>query len=186
MVSVALAMTLLLFVKGRQTGVNSGLTTLSVAPKQTSVLQISGDVKHPGIYEISDNIMTVGVIEMAKPFCDVLPALSTHQLSTGKYTVNSMKIVCKDIQNKPVIRMGRINPRECLTLGVPLDINMMTEADFVLLPGVGPVLARRIVLARQLNGGFASINDLLLVEGISEKKLNQLTTYFKIPIQQKK
>ncbi|MBV5350577.1 helix-hairpin-helix domain-containing protein, partial [bacterium] len=99
---------------------------------------------------------------------------------------NSIKIICKDPQNKTVIQLGRINPAQCLTLGMALDINMMTEADFVLLPGVGPVLAHRIVLARQLNGGFGSINDLLQVEGIGEKKFNQLSAYFNLPIQQKK
>jgi len=186
MVAVALAMTLVLFVKGRQSRVDPGLTALSVVPEQTFVLQISGDVLHPGIYRINDNKMTAGVIEMARPFCDVLPALPEYRLSTSLHAANELKILCKGPQNKPVIKLDIIKPCQCLTLGVPLDINQMTERDFEMLPGIGPVLANRIVFWRQQNGGFASLHDLLQVEGIGEAKFKQISAYVNLPIQQKK
>jgi competence protein ComEA len=39
------------------------------------------------------------------------------------------------------------------------------------LPGIGPVIAARIVEDRAANGHFGSAQDLLRVSGIGEKKL---------------
>jgi len=38
------------------------------------------------------------------------------------------------------------------------------------LPGVGPVLARRIVEFREKKGGFRTVEELLVIPGISERK----------------
>lgn len=39
------------------------------------------------------------------------------------------------------------------------------------LPGIGETLAERILFLRAESGAFASVDDLLLVDGIGEKKL---------------
>lgn len=50
-----------------------------------------------------------------------------------------------------------------------VNINTATEAEFQELPGVGPVLAKRIVEYRQQNGGFERLDDLKNVAGIGDK-----------------
>jgi competence protein ComEA len=55
-----------------------------------------------------------------------------------------------------------------LPAGVRLDINRATAAELEALPGIGPVLARRIVEDREANGPFASVDDLDRVEGIGK------------------
>jgi competence ComEA-like helix-hairpin-helix protein len=55
-----------------------------------------------------------------------------------------------------------------------LDLNGADSAELVLLPGVGPALAGRILAARSLKGRFASTRDLLEVRGIGEKTLAKL------------
>ena len=40
-----------------------------------------------------------------------------------------------------------------------VDLNAASEAELVALPGVGPLLARRVVRARESAGGFASVED---------------------------
>lgn len=52
-----------------------------------------------------------------------------------------------------------------------LSLNRATAADLETLPGVGPVLAERIVSHREANGGFEQVEDLLEVPGIGEAKL---------------
>jgi competence protein ComEA len=52
------------------------------------------------------------------------------------------------------------------TSGAPLDLNAATEGDLVALPGIGPVLAQRIVSFRQAHGRFASVDQLNDVPGI--------------------
>ena len=68
-----------------------------------------------------------------------------------------------------------------IVLGVPLDINAMTLADFDRIPGVGPVLAKRIIEYRQINGGRMGVEALLLIDGIGEKKYIILSKYFNRP-----
>ena len=50
----------------------------------------------------------------------------------------------------------------------PLNINMADVAALDTLPGIGPVLAGRIVEYRSTHGAFSKKEDLMLVEGISE------------------
>lgn len=52
-----------------------------------------------------------------------------------------------------------------------LALNGATAGELEALPGVGPVLAERIVAFREENGGFDVVEDLLQVPGIGEAKL---------------
>jgi competence protein ComEA len=58
----------------------------------------------------------------------------------------------------------------------PLDINMATAAQLVLLPGIGPELAERIVRSREETGPFTGVDDLQRVKGIGQKKLQALNS----------
>lgn len=55
-----------------------------------------------------------------------------------------------------------------------IDLNRATAAELENLPGVGPVLAGRIVAYRDLHGPFAAVEDLMDVGGIGEAKLAAL------------
>lgn len=58
-----------------------------------------------------------------------------------------------------------------------LNVNTASESDLIALPGIGDVLARRIVEYREENGVFPSVDDLLCIEGIGEKKLDGIRDY---------
>jgi len=56
-----------------------------------------------------------------------------------------------------------------------VDINKAAEQELAAkLPGVGPVLASRIVEYREANGDFSRPEDLLNVKGIGEVKLSNM------------
>jgi predicted flap endonuclease-1-like 5' DNA nuclease len=61
----------------------------------------------------------------------------------------------------------RMSPEDLETLAVPVDLDAASEADLTSLPGIGPVLARRIVEARP----FQDVDDLLRVSGIGPRRL---------------
>jgi len=54
------------------------------------------------------------------------------------------------------------------------DINTATEKELRLIPGIGPVMARRIIDARP----FRSADDLKKVNGIGDKKYADIRPYF--------
>jgi competence ComEA-like helix-hairpin-helix protein len=57
---------------------------------------------------------------------------------------------------------------------VRIDINSAGPAELDLLPGIGPVMAQRILDDRAANGPFATVDDLARVRGIGPKTLDAL------------
>ena len=52
-----------------------------------------------------------------------------------------------------------------------VNVNTATAAQLTALPGIGDTIAQAIVDYRDNNGAFRSVDDLLQVKGIGEKKL---------------
>lgn len=55
-----------------------------------------------------------------------------------------------------------------------IDINTATVEELDVLPGIGPVLAERIVSEREARGPFTSVDDLAGVSGISRRMVDVL------------
>lgn len=55
-----------------------------------------------------------------------------------------------------------------------IDLNRASAAELDALPGIGPVLARRIIEHRARNGPFRSLEELRAVRGIGPKLLARL------------
>ena len=56
----------------------------------------------------------------------------------------------------------------------PVNINTATYEQLQSLPGIGPIYAQRIIDYREENGPFESVGALCHVEGIGEKRLEDL------------
>ncbi|WP_370325648.1 helix-hairpin-helix domain-containing protein [Euzebya sp.] len=56
----------------------------------------------------------------------------------------------------------------------PLDLNTATTAQLEALPGVGPVMAQRIVEHREAIGGYLDVTQLLEVPGIGPGRFAEL------------
>ena len=94
------------------------------------------------------------------------PAGSSQLVSS---TANAIVPPARDIggevnasQSKQKTPLGRI------------DINTATEKELTTVPGIGHVMAARIIAARP----FRSVNDLKKVSGIGDKKYAQMRPYF--------
>ncbi|MGH2651861.1 MAG: helix-hairpin-helix domain-containing protein [Actinomycetota bacterium] len=60
------------------------------------------------------------------------------------------------------------------TAGGKININLATAPELETLPGIGEVLAQRIIDYREEHGPFASVDDLVNVSGIGEATLEEL------------
>ena len=56
----------------------------------------------------------------------------------------------------------------------PIDVNAASAAQLDALPGIGPVLAQRIVDYRLEHGPYGTIDELANVEGISPRMVGEL------------
>jgi competence protein ComEA len=57
---------------------------------------------------------------------------------------------------------------------VPLDLNRADVAELDALPGIGPVLARRIVEFRREHGPFRRVEELRAVRGVGPRLLERI------------
>jgi competence protein ComEA len=174
---LAVAVAVPLFFRSRPSAEDTAPAASPVpAPRQVMV-QVGGDVRHPGIYTPDANKMTADVILLAVPLRPVSafvpPAAGTLPLRSGE----SLHLAVNR-DGSAVVTRGVIPAAQRLVLGLPLDINTVSESDLDLVPGIGPGLARRIVLYRQNNGGKMAVRELQQVEGVGEKKYAALQGYF--------
>lgn len=56
----------------------------------------------------------------------------------------------------------------------PIDINHAEKEKLMALPGIGEVLAQRILDYREENGYFSSVEELLNVDGVGKKRLEEI------------
>ena len=59
----------------------------------------------------------------------------------------------------------------------PVNLNTASFAELDSLPGIGPVMAERILEFRKKNGMFRRVEDLMNVRGIGERKFLKLRDY---------
>lgn len=75
------------------------------------------------------------------------------------------------IDREPVPRAANVAARDERALGLKIDLNRADARELALLPGVGPVLAGRIVRSRRQQGDFDTVRHLDRVRGIGAKTI---------------
>ncbi len=139
----------------------------SPAPPQNLVLvEVTGAVSRPGVHVFSHP--------------PTLPELwhkagGPGSAPTDKQNIASGSLI--DVQPDGSYQLKRMSGPQLLTLGLAIDVNKATREDLEALPGIGPVLAGRIIAYRQTHGPFRRIEDLQKVSGIGPKNLEQMRPY---------
>lgn len=140
------------------------------------LIRLAGDVPEPGVYRFDDGVTVVDVINMTLPdqaslnFDSTL--LATPLAKGNVLEVAGSKPHCTEIAIK------KMRARERIIYGMLLEPDELDENDWEALPGIGPNLARRIMVDRQNNGDFGGVQGISRVPGIGEGKLKLLEKYF--------
>jgi competence ComEA-like helix-hairpin-helix protein len=72
---------------------------------------------------------------------------------------------------------GKISAFHRLTLGIPISVNKDTALGLTAVPGIGPKTAAAIVRAREREGGFKQLKDLMSIRGISKSFYLKISPY---------
>ena len=139
------------------------------------VVYVSGWVRDPGVYRFDEGDRIIDAIERAggpKKGAD-LNALNLAALLTD---AQQILVVKKGEAPPPVPSSGSTTGGGTgagATAG-PINLNTATLDQLETLPGIGPALGQRIIDHREQHGPFQSVEDLLEVSGIGEKRLADL------------
>jgi len=79
------------------------------------------------------------------------------------------------MRGDPAIHRARKSPPSHI-----LDINRATREELMTLPGIGPVLAGRIVSYREEKGPFTDISEVKEVNGIGQKRFERIEPWVQV------
>ena len=152
--------------------------------RPTLKVHVKGAVQRPSVYTLPFGSRIIDAVQKAQPRPDAdLNALNLADfLEDGQEVIvpsknrlaNTSTLALPSPTTSSLPLQGK---RSAKTQPKIVHLNSATEADLIQLPGIGPALAKRIVEHRRQIGGFKSVEQLLEVKGIGEKKLEQIRPY---------
>ena len=181
-------------VGGGARGASGGAGTPSVASTATAspgasgsstaagvvVVHVVGQVKHPGVRRLPVGSRVTDALEAAGG--------ATRKADLGRLNLARVLVDGEQVRvpapGDPVDPSAPSGPGGTGGgsagggsggAGAPVSLNTADLVALDTLPGVGPVLAQRIVDWRTAHGRFTSVDELGEVSGIGEKLLAQLT-----------
>ena len=163
---VAISTLFFLLSRGQTEVISDPLPSPTMSAVVTQVyVDVTGKVIHPGVYQLPQGSRAIDALNMAggaKKGVDVSDINLAHILVDGEqlYVGGS-----SSAGNAP---RGKLN------------INRANKSQFDALPGIGPVLASRIIAYRTKNGPFISVDDLQKVSGIGGSKFDDIKDLLRI------
>lgn len=123
------------------------------SPVATIFVHVVGDVAKAGVYELAAGSRVVDAIAAAG---GPLRAAKLINLNLARVLFDGEQIIVGNHQLQPnsSSQSGKVN------------LNLATSSQLEQLPGIGPVIAGRILQHRDANGPFRQISDIQQVAGI--------------------
>ena len=146
-------------------------------------VHVAGSVQVPGVYTLLAQSRVADAIEEAGGFTRGASQASVNLAAlvedSSQIYIPSKKEVAEGQGAGPSVpsssggASGKVGPAGASTAG-QININTATQAELESLPGIGPATAQKILEDRELNGPYATIQDLTRVSGIGDKKVQSL------------
>jgi competence ComEA-like helix-hairpin-helix protein len=135
--------------------------------RHLTFVEVTGPVAHPGVYSFPQ-APRLGEIWQQAGAPGAAPDKDKKIASGSRVEVTA----------GGGYHLASMSGAQLLTLGLPIDLNRASAEDLEAVPGIGPVLARRIVAYRQAHGAFKSVDELgEKVSGFGAKKVAKIKPY---------
>lgn len=135
-------------------------------------VQLSGAVNRPGVYVVNKDTRLIDL---------VMNQGKGYKKTADFDKINLSEKVGSDgrhirIPSKTLVIPSRIS-RDKKKENFPISISQASVDDLIKIPGIGPVLARRIVDYRSKLGNYTSLDQLKSVKGIHKNKFKKIKAY---------
>lgn len=151
------------------------MSSTAPSPVLEVVVHVAGQVHQPGLVRLPAGSRVADAIEQAGGFTRARAATS---INLARILVDGEQILVSDRPGAATVPAAsgpaHEGAAEAGDVGAVIDLNTATETVLDGLPGVGPVLAGRIVAWRQEHGAFRSVDELGEVSGIGDATLARL------------
>ncbi len=134
---------------------------------------VCGAVVSPGVYELQAGSRVYEAIKSAGGLAEDADLSSINQ---AEHVTDGQMIKILTVSET---ENGTEDGNETASDGL-LDINNASVADFMTLPGIGQSKAQSIVLYREQNGAFSSVDEIMNVDGIKEGVFNKIKDCIKV------
>ncbi|NHM30387.1 helix-hairpin-helix domain-containing protein [Neobacillus terrae] len=154
-------------------------------PNTPLMVDIKGEVNHPGVYQSLDGERVIDLINKAGGMTD---KADKNQVNLAQHIADEMVIFIPAIGQEPVLLSpvaGSGSTGHTPANGKPADkslvnINTAGETELQTLPGIGPSKATAIMEYRETNGPFQKVEDLKQISGIGDKTYEKLQEYISV------
>jgi competence protein ComEA len=141
----------------------------------TVTVDVAGKVRRPGIVVLDAGARVTDALTAAggaRKGVDLTP------LNLARVLVDGEQIVVGGPARPPAGPGAAAGPAGAVgTPGPLVNLNTAGQVELESLPQVGPVTAQSIIAWRDAHGGFTSVDELLEVDGIGQKTLEQITPH---------
>lgn len=140
-------------------------------------VDVDGAVVRPGVYRLKDGARVSQAIDAAG---GLTAEADVTGLNRASKVADGQKIYVPKVgEQQTVSANGGADGGAVLASGANdvaglVNINTASAAELQTLSGIGPSMAQSIIDERTKNGAFASVDDLMRVSGIGEKKLAKI------------
>ncbi len=139
------------------------------------VVHVAGQVRRPGVVVLRQGARVVDAVEAAG---GALPDTPLDSLNLARVLADGEQVRV-GLPADPAVQASGATPAPFATPGgqpptALVDLNAAGVSELDALPGIGPVLAERIIAHRQQNGPFTSVEQLLEVSGIGPAVLAEV------------
>lgn len=175
-----LASGLILLVSSQPRGEAVRLSPPPTAPPL--VVHVSGAVSQPGVFNLMQGSRVQDAIQAAggiTPDADAQALNLAAPLADGVLVYVPLKSQEGPATMSPGISAPSPAGNPGPTAGGLININTASQSELESLPGIGPVLAQRIIEYRQSHGAFSSTEAIIDVSGIGPgifEKIKDLIT----------
>lgn len=145
--------------------------------KNKIVAEIKGEVIKPDVYTLNEGSIIKDLIEIAG---GLTAEADISNINRAKELSNHELIIIKNINDKISQDESKNEGQNIEDDDGKININTADISKLKEIPGIGDIKANSIIMYRESNGNFKSIEELKNIEGIGEKTFEKIKNNIKI------